>query len=165
MKYLLDTNIFLWWLDGDSRLSKEYSEIINNPNHIKLISVVSVWEIIIKVRLGKFPLSIPVEKILEKSEFDLLSVELKHVLELGKLPGIHKDPFDRILVAQAKVEECTLLSSDKLLKKYNVSRRQLPRIKINDPAIIKFEPKKGDIIEIIRPSPTIGKSYFYRVVV
>ena len=115
MKYLLDTNIFLWWLDGDSRLSKEYSEIINNPNHIKLISVVSVWEIIIKVRLGKFPLSIPVEKILEKSEFDLLSVELKHVLELGKLPGIHKDPFDRILVAQAKVEECTLLSSDKLL--------------------------------------------------
>ena len=54
--------------------------------------------------------------------------------------------------------------ADKLLKKFNVSRRQLPRIKSTDPAIVKFEPKKGDIIEIIRVSPTTGKSYFYRVV-
>jgi PIN domain nuclease of toxin-antitoxin system len=118
MKYLLDTHIFLWWLDADKRLSRQDIEIIKNPKNIKFLSVASIWEIVIKAKAKKLPLTVSVSKLLDKFQFDILNIELTHVLEVDKLPNIHKDPFDRIIIAQAKVEGLELLSSDRNVLKY-----------------------------------------------
>ena len=119
MKYLLDTSIFLWFLDADKRLSSEFREIIENDDNIKFISVASVWEIVIKVSLGKLPgLKVSAKEILKQLNFQTLDIELSHVLEVTNLPKIHKDPFDRIIISQAKVEGLILLTSDKKVMKY-----------------------------------------------
>src|SRR5258708_4653813 len=114
MNYLLDTHIFLWFIDGDKKLSSEFRQIIESGKNVKFLSVASVWEILIKAKLDKLPnLTVPVGSILEQVEsFRALDIKLPHVLEIGKLPNIHKDPFDRILIAQAKVENLILLTTD-----------------------------------------------------
>jgi len=121
MKYLLDTHVLLWWLGGDIRLSERFRKIIENTNNTKLVSVVSIWEIIIKVQTKKLPLKTSVGNLVKKIRFPILNIDIIHTLELIKLPGIHKDPFDRMLVAQAKSEGCILLTDDKNIKKYKVS--------------------------------------------
>jgi len=121
MKYLLDTHILLWWLDGDKRLSKKFKKVIEDTSIIKLVSVASIWEIIIKVQAKKLPLKTSVENLVKKIMFPILNIDVIHVLKLIKLPDIHKDPFDRMLVAQARSEDCILLTDDKNIKKYKVS--------------------------------------------
>ena len=121
MKYLLDTHVLLWWLDGDKRLSEKFKKIIGDTNNIKLVSVVSIWEIIIKVQTKKLPLKTSIENLVKKIRFPVLNIDIIHALELIKLPSIHKDPFDRMLVAQAKSEGCILLTDDKNIKKYKVA--------------------------------------------
>ncbi|OGM20750.1 hypothetical protein A2714_03660 [Candidatus Woesebacteria bacterium RIFCSPHIGHO2_01_FULL_38_9] len=120
MKYLLDTHVFIWWLEADQRLSQNLKRIIDNPNNIKFVSVATFWEIIIKVHTKKLFLKTPVKNILKNFEFETLEINLKHVLGLEKLPDYHKDPFDRMLIAQAKVEDCTLITNDPKIQKYKV---------------------------------------------
>jgi len=120
MKYLLDTHIFIWWLEADKRLNQNLKRVIDNPNNIKFISAASFWEIIIKVHAKKLILKIPVRDILKNFEFEVLNIDLTHILKLEKLPDYHKDPFDRMLIAQAISEGLTIITNDEKIKRYKV---------------------------------------------
>jgi PIN domain nuclease of toxin-antitoxin system len=118
MKYLLDTHIFIWWSENNPILSKEIREVISNPKNSIYVSLVSAWEIVIKSSIKKIKLKASLPIMVSKSRFELMSINLDHILALQKLPTIHKDPFDRLLVAQAKSEKIKLLTSDPQVIKY-----------------------------------------------
>jgi len=118
MKYLIDTHILIWWAENNKKLKKQYKKIIANGDNIIFVSVASVWEIIIKTKLKKIKFNVPVNKIIEKYNFHILDIKIDHILELNKLEDYHKDPFDRLLVTQSKVEDLILLTDDKLINQY-----------------------------------------------
>lgn len=118
MKYLLDTHILIWWAEDNKKLKPEYKDIIADPENMIFVSVVSVWEVIIKTKLKKIKLKTPIQKIIERYGFQVLDIKLDHVLELNKLKDYHKDPFDRLLITQSKVEDLTLLTDDRLINQY-----------------------------------------------
>lgn len=120
MRFLLDTHILLWWLADDERLSKSASATIADPGTEVYVSVVSLWEIAIKVGKGK--LRTDLEEIAEQvalMDFRMLTVEAHHVRAYAKLPALHNDPFDRMLVAQAIAEPLQLLTHDRYLSPYS----------------------------------------------
>lgn len=121
MRYLLDTNIFLWSLNDDPRLKDAIRKTLEDPGNEIYVSVANGWEISIKHRLGKLPLKTTILECFKKSNFSVLSINLEHILQLDKLPSYHTDPFDRILIAQAKAEGLTLITSDQKFTKYNLS--------------------------------------------
>jgi PIN domain nuclease of toxin-antitoxin system len=125
MRYLLDTNIFLWWSARADNLSAPVAAILRERTTELYLSLASVWEIQIKVQLGKLPLRMPLAQLIaeqvETNGFTLLPVIVEHVYRLDQLPLYHRDPFDRILVAQAMVEHMTMLSSDSLLAQYAIT--------------------------------------------
>ncbi len=116
-KYLLDTQALIWWFEANNRLPDEIKRLLDSKAII-MLSVASLWEIIIKTKSGKLKLGRTLEYLLKKVEFEILYINLNHVLRIRKLPNIHKDPFDRILIAQSLVEKCILLTTDKMVKKY-----------------------------------------------
>lgn len=120
MRYLVDTNIFLWWLNNDKRLKKEVFQILKDPKNQILISVASGWEISIKNRLGKLSLKTTLKRCFEVSGFEIMNINLNHILKLDKLPLHHKDPFDRILISQSVVENLPLITNDRKIFKYKV---------------------------------------------
>ncbi len=119
--YLLDTHIFLWSLDEIKRLTKEVVNILKDPRNHIFVSVATAWEISIKNKKGKLPLKTTLEECFRKSNFEILDIQLAHVLNLEKLPILHRDPFDRLLVAQAIVEKLMIITEDEKIKKYDVS--------------------------------------------
>jgi len=124
MKILLDTHTFLWFLGGDTELSKQARTLIENPEHEKYISIASFWEIAIKNSLGKLTLDVPFVELkteVIKNSFQILPVTFEDTLQLIKLPFHHRDPFDRIIISQAKVNNLTLVSRDNNLSLYSVS--------------------------------------------
>ena len=123
MKGLLDTHTFMWWDSNASKLSAPAQAFLQNPANTVLLSVVSVWEILIKSQLGKLALRAPLRTILvqqQASGLKILPISLDHVLALEALPAVHKDPFDRLLIAQANVEGAVLLSADPVFARYPV---------------------------------------------
>ncbi len=124
MKLLLDTHTFIWWDSEPSRLSPRILILLQDQANIVMLSVASVWEMQIKVLLGKLRLSLPLAETIQSQQLtnnvQVLPVELPHVLALEKLPLHHKDPFDRLLIAQANIEDATLLSADPAFTKYPV---------------------------------------------
>src|SRR5262249_34386379 len=124
MRYLLDTHTFMWADSDPSRLSTKAAAAISDPENTILISLVSIWEIQIKHQLGKLPLAIPLNEIIERQRnenaFELLPITLPHVLALDGIPLHHRDPFNRLLIAQAQVEGLTLISHDSLMTQYPV---------------------------------------------
>ena len=124
MKALLDTNAFLWWLGKKDRLTTQAYAIIQNPENEIFLSVASAWEIIIKARSGKLTLPDSPEQYIPSRVayygFELLPIEIKHVLHLWTLAEHHRDPFDRILVAQSQVEQLPIITSDQTIPKYPV---------------------------------------------
>jgi PIN domain nuclease of toxin-antitoxin system len=123
MKALLDTHTFLWAISGNERLSRRAAEIFTGPSDLWL-SVASIWEILIKVQIGKIPLPEPtgpylVKKIAE-NRIEVLAVSLDHVLKVETLPMHHNDPFDRMLIAQSLEEKLPLVTSDRLFAVYPV---------------------------------------------
>lgn len=124
MIILLDTHAFIWWDSEPSRLSPYILSLLQDPTHHVLLSVASVWEIQIKSQLGKLELSLPLAEVIEKqrhtNHIAILPVTLEHVLALQDLPLHHKDPFDRLLIAQAISEEATLVSHDPIFTQYPV---------------------------------------------
>jgi PIN domain nuclease of toxin-antitoxin system len=118
LKLLLDTQAFLWWMSGSSRLSKGAAEAISDPGNQVLFSVASAWEISIKRSLGKLRAPEDVGSAVEAESFDLLGIELSHIEALGQLEHHHRDPFDRMLIAQAIVERATLVSGDAIFQRY-----------------------------------------------
>lgn len=118
MRYLLDTHTFIWSLDGDPRLKGKLLNIVKDNQNQIYLSVVSVWEIVIKVMQKKLKLDKELSILLKNLEFEILSINLEHILSVLKLPSIHKDPFDRMLVAQAKSENLALLTADPKIQAY-----------------------------------------------
>ena len=123
MNYLLDTHTFIWFIEGDETLSeKTKNEIIHIDNNC-FLSIASLWEIAIKAGNGKLNLKIPfnrIAKFLSGINVKLLPLEFHHLIALQGLENIHKDPFDRIIVAQAIVGNYTLITKDKILSDYPV---------------------------------------------
>jgi len=124
MNILLDTHTFLWWVAEDAQLSLRAKEIIANPDNKIYFSVVSAWEIIIKVGIGKLSLSEPPETYIPSriiaNQFEILAVQMPHILKINSLPNFHKDPFDRLLIAQSLVEDLSLLTVDNAIAQYPV---------------------------------------------
>ena len=119
MTRLLDTHALLWWLDGDTKLSKRVRTLIEHGREKVHVSAASAWEISTKARIGKLPLAPAVARrlpdVLEEQGFPLLPVTVRHGHEAGWLQGEHRDPFDRILAAQAIAENFVLLTTDRKL--------------------------------------------------
>jgi PIN domain nuclease of toxin-antitoxin system len=126
MKVLLDTHAFLWSITGDDRLSKTAEEIFLDPDNNLFFSAASFWEICIKMNLGKLSLKRGWFKTIQEemriNAVQWLPVEMRHCVELTKLPFHHRDPFDRMLIAQAMTEELQLLSRDSRLSAYEINR-------------------------------------------
>ena len=124
MKLLLDTHTFIWWDSEPARLSPRALALCQDRVNTVLLSVASVWEMQIKLQLGKLKLNLPLAEVIETqrqtNNVEVLPVTLTHVLALESLPVHHKDPFDRLLVAQAKIEEAVLVSRDPIFAKYPV---------------------------------------------
>ena len=126
MIYLLDAHTFLWWARGSPALSKTASSILQNPQNRLAVSVASVWELSLKYSLGKLPDFQPFEnskilsQFLETQAIQLLPVALDDISLAATLPMHHKDPFDRIIIAQARRRQMTLLSKDEVFKRYAV---------------------------------------------
>lgn len=124
MDVLLDTVAFIMIVSDPSRLSKEAARIYLNTNNRLFLSVVSGWEIMIKNKSGKLPLRDKAEVILTadvlRHNIETIGLDMRDVLQLSKLPPNHKDPFDRMLVCQAKARKMIILTPDPLLKQYRV---------------------------------------------
>jgi PIN domain nuclease of toxin-antitoxin system len=124
MKILVDTQIFLWAITADARLSKAHRGYYLDASNDLYFSVASIWEILIKTALGKLPIPMPavdyVVRQMSLNRLNSLPVRVPHLAELERLPAIHRDPFDRLLVAQARSESMAILSADPLLRKYEV---------------------------------------------
>lgn len=125
MKIILDTHIFLWWGNEPTRLSSTAWSLCHDPENDLVLSVASIWEIQLKVQLGKLTIRLPLANLIEdeqeKNGIEVLDIKLSHVLELNSLPLHHKDPFDRLLIAQANAEGIALLSADPMFGKYSVN--------------------------------------------
>ena len=102
--YLLDTHILLWWLTDDPRLTPKLAQLLQNPNNLIYTSSANFWEISIKHSLGKLKLQVSLSEIISATPFPNLSIKQDHISQLDQLPPIHKDPFDRILIAQSIAE-------------------------------------------------------------
>ncbi|MYE22496.1 MAG: type II toxin-antitoxin system VapC family toxin [Gammaproteobacteria bacterium] len=124
MKLLLDTCTFLWWCEGSDRISAPTRAQVSDPTNEVYLSTVSVWEIALKHRLGKLPLPKPAERFVpeqrERHAFRSLPIDEASVLQMPRLPSIHNDPFDRILICQAIEHGMTLVTPDHLIAQYPV---------------------------------------------
>ena len=126
MKLLLDTHTFLWFIMGNPNLSVKARAAIENLANEKHVSAASVWEIAIKVSAGKLSLSAPFSTLiptqLSANGFELLNLEMAHAATLINLPFHHRDPFDRLLIGQAMVEQMQIVSIDSAFDAYPISR-------------------------------------------
>ena len=124
MNILLDTHAFIWWDADSTNLSSAAYQLIKDDENTAYLSVVSVWEIRIKTQLGKLSIRKPLDEIVriqrETNAFQILAVTLDHALKVGDLPLHHKDPFDRMLAAQAIVEDYTFITKDAVFMQYPV---------------------------------------------
>jgi PIN domain nuclease of toxin-antitoxin system len=123
MKLLLDTHVFLWFIMGSALLSAETRALIEDEKNRKFISVASLWEIAIKSSIGKLSLSAPFDQLIPQqlslNGFELLPIEVFHLAAVTTLPFHHRDPFDRLLIAQALAENMPIVSSDPAFNTYN----------------------------------------------
>lgn len=119
MRYLLDTHALLWWVSEPALLSKEALAVLEDGNTTVYVSAVSAWEIVVKRALGKLDVTDKIFDVIEE-QFVELPVFIAHTKTLAKLPSHHKDPFDRLLIAQAKTEGMTLISRDTEFVRYKV---------------------------------------------
>lgn len=119
MRILLDTHVLLWWLADDDRLGRYARTLLENPGNDILVSVASLWEVVVKVRIGKLEADVgEIAAAVQDCGFALLDISVKHLSALASLPMHHRDPFDRLLIAQAAAEDAALLSDDRSLRGY-----------------------------------------------
>jgi PIN domain nuclease of toxin-antitoxin system len=126
MRFLLDTHSFLWFIGGSASLSAAARTLIEDASNQSLLSMASLWEVAIKLSLGKVSLGQPFETLIPDqirlNGIELLSIEVAHLATVAKLPFHHRDPFDRLLIAQATVEQIPVVSSDSSFDSYGVQR-------------------------------------------
>jgi PIN domain nuclease of toxin-antitoxin system len=129
LRLLLDTHILLWWLADDRKLAKAGREVIANPDNDVHVSSASVWEAAIKVALGRLEIELDdLEDAIVQNGFRPLPIGFRHAVTAGRLPSVHRDPFDRMLVAQASVEELRVVSHDRVFERYGLATEGLPPI-------------------------------------
>lgn len=125
MKILLDTHVFLWAITNNRHLSASHQALYTDEGNDLHLSVASVWEMLIKWGIGKLPLpqspTAWLARQLEKNRINLLGIRLSHMTELEGLPPLHKDPFDRMIVAQARAEKMPILTADPKIHEYDVA--------------------------------------------
>ena len=126
MRLLLDTHVLLWWLIKSPLLPVSAQNLLRSRQNTVSVSAASAWEMATKVRLGKLDIAAEVVEnfvfYLAREEFDVIPVTVEHGIRAGLLPGPHKDPFDRMLIAQALAENVPLVSNDRALDGYGVKR-------------------------------------------
>ena len=122
----MDTHAFLWWLAGNPRLPEAAQDVIDDPDNDVLVSAASAWEITTRHRLGKLPgadiVASDVTAAIEDHGFQPLAITVAHAERAGRLPGSHRDPFDRMLIAQALAHDLPLVSNESLFDRYGVRR-------------------------------------------
>lgn len=125
MKLLLDMHTFIWWATEPGKLSSDASATCQDPAHTLFLSIASIWEMQIKLQLGKLvlpqPLPLLIEHQRQANSMQLLSIDPDHIYTLGTLPMYHKDPFDRLVIAQAHSQRLTIVTADPLFATYGVS--------------------------------------------
>lgn len=119
--YLLDTHALLWWLADPEALAPEAASIIRDPGTAIFFSAAGAWEMAIKRSLGRLSFPPDLAEVLEANAIRVLPITLAHALAAGDLPQHHRDPFDRIMVAQSKLEGLALLTRDPLLRAYDIA--------------------------------------------
>ena len=126
MKYLLDTHTLIWFLQGDKKLSDKARRLIDSPRNSKFLSIVSLWEIAVKVSLGKLVLNKSFERLfpeqLHFNRIEILDITVDSLTKLMTLPFHHRDPFDRLIIAQALVEGIPIIGADAAFDAYGISR-------------------------------------------
>jgi PIN domain nuclease of toxin-antitoxin system len=126
MKILLDTHAFIWFVSGDPRLGAHARQLIEAPENHRLLSVASLWEMAIKISLGKLSIGTPFPVLVERhvvgNAIDILAISPEHLDQLVILPFYHKDPFDRLIIAQSEQENIPVLSCDEAFDNYGVER-------------------------------------------
>lgn len=124
MRALLDTHVFLWWITDNSQLSPLAREIISNGENELFLSAASGWEMAIKAKLGKLQLPDDISSFIADqlaiNNFTALPIQMKHALHVYTLPDYHRDPFDRLLIAQAQTEDLPILTADPQIARYPV---------------------------------------------
>jgi PIN domain nuclease of toxin-antitoxin system len=125
MNLLLDTHTFLWFSEDNKSLSHKAKSLIEDSQNNCIISIASIWEMAIKISLKKLNLKLDYKDLLEeiyKHDFILLPIEFEHTVELSSMKFHHRDPFDRLLAAQSKVENLAIISKDEIFDKYEIQR-------------------------------------------
>lgn len=120
MSLLLDTHTLLWWLAGE-QLSDEVTKRLSDPTELVAVSAVSIWEASVKEAIGKLVVPEPLPVVVVDEGFEALPITLEHAQRAGELPNHHRDPFDRMLVAQAQIEGLTIVSRDQIFGRYDVA--------------------------------------------
>jgi PIN domain nuclease of toxin-antitoxin system len=125
MKLLLDTHTFIWFVEDDKHLAIKTKRLIEDPDNEIFLSIASLWEMAIKLQLNKLELSHPIEKVIElaiHNGFVFLPILPEHIIALTKLEFFHRDPFDRIIIAQSITGELAIITRDKFFDDYGVDR-------------------------------------------
>ena len=126
MRLLLDTHSFLWFIIGDDRLSRAARELVEDSGNQPLLSMASLWEIAIKTSIGRLELARPFGELIPEqmslNGIEALGIRVEHVAQVALLPFHHRDPFDRLLIAQAKVEDIPIVGADEVFDTYSVAR-------------------------------------------
>ena len=123
MKYLIDTHVLIWFVEGNDRLDEDVRSLIANPVNEIYISQASLWELTIKISIGKLSLSISVSELeffLIDHDFQILETKFFHYEKLQNLPFHHQDPFDRLIISQAQAEDYTIITHDHRFNMYDV---------------------------------------------
>lgn len=124
MKILIDTHIFLWYVTNNKKLNKSTKLLINERENLIYLSQASIWEIAIKNSLGKLTFDSPFREFIEEqitvNDFNILSFNLLHFEQVTQLPFHHRDPFDRIIIAQSIIEKISIISYDEMFKYYDI---------------------------------------------
>ena len=120
MNFLLDTHVLLWWLDANPTLAERANSTIADGNNLVFVSAAVIWEIRIKQALGKLVIPSNFRQVLGRQPFEMLAITAEHAHAVGDLPAHHRDPFDRMLIAQAKVERLTMVTRDAIITEYKI---------------------------------------------
>jgi PIN domain nuclease of toxin-antitoxin system len=120
MNLLLDTHALLWWLDDNPSLSKKAKRSIADGTNSVFVSAAVIWEIEIKKALGKLKIPSNFRQVLVQQSFEMLPVTVEHAYAVGDLPTYHRDPFDRMVIAQARVEGFTVVTRDSIFGRYKI---------------------------------------------
>lgn len=124
MNVLLDTHALLWFYSGDAQLSSTSKNLIKDTSNNCYVSIASIWEVTIKYKIGKLELENPLTDLFEfikRNQISIIPIELDHLIVLSTLPPIHRDPFDRIIIAQGMTEKLMVISKDSIFKDYDLT--------------------------------------------